>query len=160
MVTASASMESAVDALRAGAYDFIAKPVRNEELLNRLSQIRAMRGLADENRTLRQAVRALSALPRVGDGAMHRMLLFGGGHLIVPVDRDVTRLGVRLTAVESSVPGTPRRVRRALERGLPRDSGVYLRAALYVKHHAVQTCTDDPHCAVCPLSDTCAGKRC
>jgi DNA-binding NtrC family response regulator len=58
MITASASMESAVDSLRAGAYDFIAKPVRNEELLNRLAQIEAMRGLAVENQNLRRAIRA------------------------------------------------------------------------------------------------------
>ena len=33
LVTAFGSMESAVDAIRAGAYDFIAKPIQIEELL-------------------------------------------------------------------------------------------------------------------------------
>src|SRR5512141_180016 len=50
MVTAAASMETAVEARRGGAYDYIVKPVRNEELLNRLRQIEAMRGLSEENK--------------------------------------------------------------------------------------------------------------
>ena len=55
MVTAFASVESAVEALRAGAEDYIIKPVRHEEVLHRLSQIEAMRGLREENRALRRA---------------------------------------------------------------------------------------------------------
>ncbi|HEX5802655.1 MAG TPA: sigma-54 dependent transcriptional regulator [Azospira sp.] len=56
MVTAFASMETAVEALRAGATDYIVKPVRNEELLHRLTQIDSMRGLKAENQALRQIV--------------------------------------------------------------------------------------------------------
>jgi DNA-binding NtrC family response regulator len=61
MVTASASMETAVEALRGGAYDYIVKPVRNEELLNRLTQIEALRGLSEENKLLRAAVKGSRA---------------------------------------------------------------------------------------------------
>src|SRR5512134_2619324 len=61
MVIASASMETAVQALRGGAYDYIVKPVRNEELLNRVAQIEAMRGLSEENKLLRAAVKGKSA---------------------------------------------------------------------------------------------------
>jgi two-component system, NtrC family, response regulator AtoC len=56
MVTAFASMETAVEALRAGATDYIVKPVRNEELLHRIEQIGSMRGLKAENQALRQMV--------------------------------------------------------------------------------------------------------
>ena len=56
MVTAYGSMETAVEALRAGASDYIVKPVRSEEVLHRLAQIAAMRGLREENRALRKAV--------------------------------------------------------------------------------------------------------
>lgn len=56
MVTAFASMETAVEALRAGATDYIVKPVHNEELLHRLAQIDAMRGLRAENKALRSLV--------------------------------------------------------------------------------------------------------
>ena len=56
MVTAFASMETAVEALRAGATDYIVKPVHNEELLHRLAQIEAMSGLRAENKALRSLV--------------------------------------------------------------------------------------------------------
>ncbi len=56
MVTAFGSMETAVEALRAGATDYITKPVHNEELLHRLSQIEAMLGLRAENKALRSLV--------------------------------------------------------------------------------------------------------
>ncbi len=58
IITAFASVETAVDALRAGATDFITKPVRNEEVLHRLAQIAALRGLREENRVLRRVVSA------------------------------------------------------------------------------------------------------
>ena len=61
MVTAMASMETAVEALRAGAHDYLIKPVRDEELLHRLSQIEAVRGLREENKVLRRAVRQNTA---------------------------------------------------------------------------------------------------
>ena len=56
MVTAFASLETAVEALRAGAADYIIKPVRNEEVLNRLSSIDTLRRLSDENRVLRKVI--------------------------------------------------------------------------------------------------------
>ncbi len=56
MVTAFASVDSAIEAIRAGAWDYITKPVRNEEILHRLAQIDALRGLREENRALRTLV--------------------------------------------------------------------------------------------------------
>ena len=56
MVTGFASLETAVEALRAGASDYITKPVRYEEVLHRLLQIDALRGLREENKALRKAV--------------------------------------------------------------------------------------------------------
>jgi two-component system, NtrC family, response regulator AtoC len=56
MVTAFASVDSAIDAIKAGAWDYITKPVRNEEILHRLEQIGALRGLREENRALRSLV--------------------------------------------------------------------------------------------------------
>lgn len=56
MVTAFGSMETAVEALRSGATDYIVKPVNAEEVLHRLAQIRALRGLREENQVLRRAV--------------------------------------------------------------------------------------------------------
>lgn len=56
MVTAFASVETAVEALRTGAADYITKPVHNEEVLARLSNIDTLRRLSDENRLLRKAI--------------------------------------------------------------------------------------------------------
>jgi two-component system response regulator AtoC len=56
MVTAFASVDSAIDAIKAGAWDYITKPVRNEEILHRLEQIDALRGLREDNRALRSLV--------------------------------------------------------------------------------------------------------
>jgi two-component system response regulator AtoC len=63
MITAFGSMETAVEALRAGAYDYITKPVHREELLHRLRQIAAMRGLREENRALREAASRSTPAP-------------------------------------------------------------------------------------------------
>jgi DNA-binding NtrC family response regulator len=62
MVTAFASVETAVEALRAGAFDYIIKPVRHQEILHRLGQIANLRELREENRSLRKAV--LGGKPR------------------------------------------------------------------------------------------------
>lgn len=70
MVTAFASLETAVDALRAGAFDYIIKPVRNEEVLNRLSQIEVLRGLREENKVLRKQVTESMPVYRFSSRAM------------------------------------------------------------------------------------------
>jgi len=57
MVTAFASTESAVDALRAGACDYVTKPVNSDELIHRIAQVAAMRGLREQNQVLRQISR-------------------------------------------------------------------------------------------------------
>jgi two-component system response regulator AtoC len=56
MITAFASVDTAIQAMRAGAYDYVTKPLRHEELLHRLEQIGDLRGLKDENRVLRRIV--------------------------------------------------------------------------------------------------------
>jgi two-component system response regulator AtoC len=58
MVTAFASMDTAIESLKAGAADYVTKPVRNEEILHRLAQIESLRGLRSENRALRKFVAA------------------------------------------------------------------------------------------------------
>ena len=71
MVTAFVSMETAIEALRAGAADYIIKPVNNEELGHRLGQIAALRGLRDENQVLRKFMRdQASPLFRFESGPM------------------------------------------------------------------------------------------
>jgi two-component system response regulator AtoC len=48
-------METAVEALRAGAEDFVSKPVLNEELLHRIAQLERIGELQEENQALRKS---------------------------------------------------------------------------------------------------------
>ena len=56
MMTAFASMDTAIEAMRAGAYDYMIKPLRNEDVLHRVEQIANIISLRDENRALRSLV--------------------------------------------------------------------------------------------------------
>ena len=56
MCTAFASVDSAVRALKAGAADYIVKPVSNDEIIHRLRQIETVRNLQSENKALREIV--------------------------------------------------------------------------------------------------------
>jgi DNA-binding NtrC family response regulator len=56
VVTAFGSVETAVTAIRAGAYDFIAKPIQLDELLLTLQRALEQSQLKQENKRLRQAV--------------------------------------------------------------------------------------------------------
>ncbi|MCB1888235.1 MAG: sigma-54-dependent Fis family transcriptional regulator [Rhodocyclaceae bacterium] len=87
MVTAFASMETAVEALRAGASDYIVKPANMEELLHRVQQVASLRGLREENRVLRQFAK--------GDTPTFRF--------ISPTMQAVERLAGKVAPTESTV---------------------------------------------------------
>ncbi len=57
MITAYASVETAIAAMRKGAFDYVAKPFKHEELLHALANGLNQRRLQDENRELRSALR-------------------------------------------------------------------------------------------------------
>src|SRR5207237_2935923 len=54
MVTAFASVENAITAMKRGAFDYITKPFKNDEVLVILRNALERRSLVAENRTLRQ----------------------------------------------------------------------------------------------------------
>ena len=56
MCTAFASVDSAVRALKAGATDYIVKPVSDDEIVHRIRQIETVRNLQSENKALREIV--------------------------------------------------------------------------------------------------------
>ena len=56
MMTAFASVDTAIEAIQAGASDYMIKPVRNEEVLHRLVKMGDLRGLRAENKVLRSLV--------------------------------------------------------------------------------------------------------
>ena len=60
MITAFASVENAITAMKRGAYDYITKPFKNDEVLVVLRNALAQRRLVVENRALRQNLQARS----------------------------------------------------------------------------------------------------
>lgn len=56
MMTAFASVDTAIEAIKAGAADYMIKPLNNDELLHRLGKVADLRGLHAENRVLRRLV--------------------------------------------------------------------------------------------------------
>lgn len=112
MVTAFASVETAVEALRAGATDYIVKPVANEELLHRLNQIGSMRNLKAENQALRQLV--------TGDGGVFHF----SAPSMIELDRLVSKVAVTdSTVLITGESGTGKGVTaRAIHEMSPRSS--------------------------------------
>ncbi len=60
MITAFASVENAIAAMKRGAFDYITKPFKNDEVLVVLKNAIERRRLVDENRALRQNLQAHS----------------------------------------------------------------------------------------------------
>src|ERR671920_560930 len=58
MVTAYASVENAITAMKRGAFDYITKPFKNDEVLVVVKNAVAQRRLVAENRALRQNLQA------------------------------------------------------------------------------------------------------
>ena len=56
IITAFGSIESAISAMKSGAFDYITKPFKNEEVLVVIRNAMERRRLVDENRSLRQNI--------------------------------------------------------------------------------------------------------
>ncbi len=70
VVTAFGSMETAVGAIRAGAYDFIAKPIQMDDLVFTLTRAVQLRRLGEEVKRLRSAVESRGPIGElIGDSA-------------------------------------------------------------------------------------------
>lgn len=58
MITAYATTEQAVEAMRRGAYDYVQKPFKNHELLATLEKALEKRAIVAENETLREQIKS------------------------------------------------------------------------------------------------------
>jgi len=65
LVTAYASVESAVRALKLGANDFVSKPWNNDKLLIEIQRVIAQQRLASENRLLKRALKQRYNFPNI-----------------------------------------------------------------------------------------------
>jgi DNA-binding NtrC family response regulator len=66
IITAYATVETAIAALKLGAYDYLTKPFSPERLLSILRNIRRLMAVVDENQELKRRIRALEDRPLVG----------------------------------------------------------------------------------------------
>ncbi|MHC4514475.1 MAG: sigma-54-dependent transcriptional regulator [Planctomycetota bacterium] len=65
VMTAFATVEAAVEAMRGGADDYIQKPFLNDAVLERLKRLSQYRALLEENRQLKEDLRGKRALPGI-----------------------------------------------------------------------------------------------
>jgi two-component system response regulator PilR (NtrC family) len=65
MITAFASVETAITAMKKGAFDYVTKPFKHEEVLHILANGLNQRRLVDENRQLRTALRDQSRFTEI-----------------------------------------------------------------------------------------------
>jgi DNA-binding NtrC family response regulator len=100
ILTAYASVETAVEALKAGAYDYVTKPVDPDDLSNLVRNILRQKELAEENIRLKEKVSELApAMPIVGESpAMLRVLELIG--TVAEADSTVVILGESGTGKE------------------------------------------------------------
>jgi DNA-binding NtrC family response regulator len=76
IVTAYAAVDTAVQALKAGAFDYITKPVDPDELSRLVRKAIEQRRLKSENRQLRQHIETMAGLDRiVGESAQIRKVM-------------------------------------------------------------------------------------
>ncbi|MCU0411828.1 MAG: sigma-54 dependent transcriptional regulator [Bacteroidetes bacterium] len=74
IITAYATVETAIAALRLGAYDYLTKPFSPEKLLSILRNLRRLLEVVDENRELRNRLQLLEKRPLVGVSPVIRQL--------------------------------------------------------------------------------------
>jgi len=75
IMTAYASTETAVQALRIGAYDYLTKPFQSDEVLARIGHIQQLLTVQEENRTLRRRIADISEPDIVGDSPVMTRLI-------------------------------------------------------------------------------------
>jgi two-component system, NtrC family, response regulator AtoC len=75
IITAYATVETAIAALKLGAYDYLTKPFSPERLLSILRNIRRLMDVVDENRELKTRLRVFEERPLIGvSPAMQRLV--------------------------------------------------------------------------------------
>lgn len=93
LMTAYADLETAIQALRAGAVDFILKPFRSNQLLNAVARCLDRSTLARENQLLRHQLHATS------DHLLLRDKLIGHSHQIGEVRQTIARVAPLPTSI-------------------------------------------------------------
>jgi DNA-binding NtrC family response regulator len=100
VMTAFATVEHAVEAMRLGADDYIQKPFLNEQVVDRVARIGKFRTLLDENRQLRAALDGAGGLPGVIGRSRRMEDVFRIVRTVAPTDASVLIQGESGTGKE------------------------------------------------------------
>lgn len=74
MMTAYGTVDTAVEALKLGAYDYLVKPFPPDRLLSILQHLHEFRRVVDENEQLRRKIQQFEKRPIIGDSPVMRKL--------------------------------------------------------------------------------------
>lgn len=111
LITAYGKVEQAVEAMRLGAYDFIQKPFKNQELLAVIDKALEKKQLADENKALKAQLHAGMGIRRI----------VGGSDVLAGIKQDVLRMAqTRTNVLITGESGTGKEV---LARAIHEESG-------------------------------------
>ncbi len=75
VMTAYATVETAVEALKLGAYDYITKPFSPNELLNMLSHIKQLDNVVKENKELKMRIKSIENKEIIGNSPAIKNLM-------------------------------------------------------------------------------------
>ena len=117
IMTAYASTETAVEALRQGAHDYVIKPFQTDEILARIKNIGELQAVEEENRVLRQQVAGKRERRIVGNSQGMKQLI-KTINAVAPGDYNVLIQGPSGTGKEL--------VARAVHEASSRSKGVFV----------------------------------
>ncbi|HXO22617.1 MAG TPA: sigma-54 dependent transcriptional regulator [Thermoanaerobaculia bacterium] len=100
VITAYSSIESAIDAMREGAFHYIPKPFKNEEVLLTIRKGLEQRRLATENRDLRQQLRQRFGLDNLVGKSKPMQQVYDLIQLAAPAKSNILILGESGTGKE------------------------------------------------------------
>ena len=99
VMTSYASLKSAVDSMKMGAVDYIAKPFDHDEMLMSVERILKERALAQENQVLRKQIKSEYPSGMIGE-CPAMQVLFNNIKKVAPTDSTVLVLGESGTGKE------------------------------------------------------------
>ena len=118
VITAFGSVEKAVEAMKGGAYDYIAKPFSREEMILVVERAFALLGLQSENRQLRDRLASREEFGQMVGMSDAMQEVFALVRKVAPTEASVLITGESGTGKEL--------IARALHQGSDRDAGPFV----------------------------------
>jgi len=113
IITAYSSIEGAIEAMREGAFHYIAKPFKNEEVLHTIREGLEKRRLSRENRTLREQLRQRYGFENIIGKSKPMQKVFELIRLAAPSKSNILILGESGTGKELAAKALHHHSRRA-----------------------------------------------